>query len=99
MIMDFLLTSLKLSLGCLFSPHHVNQGDVQKTTPQVTLHNPHTVEESLRSQETQNNFKLIPSCLKIKNKLTNTDDSTGNKKARWRDPPVGYTWGLFGKEV
>ncbi len=33
---------------CLFNPHHVNQGGVQKTTPQVTLYESHTVEESLR---------------------------------------------------
>ena len=37
-IVDFLLLSFKLSLGCLFSPHHVNQGGVQKTAPQVTLY-------------------------------------------------------------
>ncbi len=35
---SFLLISFKLSSGCLFSPHHVNQGGVQKTTPQVTLY-------------------------------------------------------------
>jgi hypothetical protein len=29
-IVDFLLLSFKLSLGCLFSPHHVNQGGVQR---------------------------------------------------------------------
>jgi hypothetical protein len=29
---SFLLLSFKLSSGCLFSPHHVNQGDVQKVT-------------------------------------------------------------------
>ena len=39
-IVDFL--SFKLRLGCLFSPHHVSQGVVQKTTPQVTLYKPHT---------------------------------------------------------
>ncbi len=31
------LLSLKLSSGCFFSPHHANQGTVQKPTPQVTL--------------------------------------------------------------
>jgi hypothetical protein len=39
------LLSFKLSSGCLFSPHHVNQGGVQKATvPQVTLYEPHTSE-------------------------------------------------------
>ena len=47
-IVDFLLISFKFSLGCLFSPHHVNQGGVQKTTPQVTLYKSHTVNESFR---------------------------------------------------
>ena len=42
------LISFKLSSGYLFSPHHVNQGGVQKATPQVTLYEPHTAEESLR---------------------------------------------------
>ncbi len=44
-IVDFLLFSFKLILGCLFSPHHVNQGGVQKTTPQVTLYKPDTTKE------------------------------------------------------
>ena len=47
-IVDFLLLSFKLILGWLFSPHHVNQGGVQKTTPQVTLYKSHTAKESLR---------------------------------------------------
>jgi hypothetical protein len=45
------LALFQLSSGCLFSPHHVNQGGVQKATPQVTLYESHTAEESL--QETQ----------------------------------------------
>ena len=45
---SFLLPSFKLSLGCLFSPHHVNQGGVQKTTPLVTLYKPDTAKESLK---------------------------------------------------
>jgi len=40
----FLLLSFKLSSGCLFSPHHVNQGGVQKSTPQVTFTRPTLVE-------------------------------------------------------
>ena len=32
-IVDFLLLSFKLRLGCLFSLHHVNQVGVQKTEP------------------------------------------------------------------
>jgi hypothetical protein len=47
-VVSFLLLSFKLSLGCLFRPHHVNQGGVQKITPQVTLYESHTTEESLR---------------------------------------------------
>ena len=34
-------------LGCLFRPHHVNQGGVQKTSPQVTLHETPTLLKSL----------------------------------------------------
>ena len=30
-----------------FSPHHVNQGGVEKTTPKVTLYKSHTAKESL----------------------------------------------------
>ena len=45
---SFFLLSFKLSLGCVFSPHYVNQGGVQKVTPQVTFYEPHTAEESLR---------------------------------------------------
>ncbi len=41
------LFSFKLSSGYLFNPHHVNQGAVQKPTPQVTLYEPHTAEESV----------------------------------------------------
>ncbi len=47
--MDFLLLSFKLSLGCLLCQHHVNQGGVQKATPQVTLYKPHTAEDLRRS--------------------------------------------------
>ena len=39
-IEDFLLLSFKLILGCLFSPHHVNQGGVQKTTRKSLFTNP-----------------------------------------------------------
>jgi hypothetical protein len=46
--MSFQLLAFKLSSGCLFSPHHVNQGGVQNPTPPVTLYEPHTAEESLR---------------------------------------------------
>ena len=48
MIVDFILLSFNLGL-VLFNPHHVNQGGLQKTTPQVTLYKTHTVEESDRS--------------------------------------------------
>jgi hypothetical protein len=34
--------TFKLSLGFVFNPHHVNQGGVQKTTPQVTLYKSYT---------------------------------------------------------
>jgi hypothetical protein len=50
-VWDFPLLTFKLSLRCLFSPHHVNQGGVQKTNPQVTLYKPHTAKESLGDAE------------------------------------------------
>jgi hypothetical protein len=46
-LVEFLLLSFKLSLGCLFNLHHVNHGGFQ-TTPQVTLYKSHTVAESIR---------------------------------------------------
>jgi hypothetical protein len=57
---SFQLLSFKLSSGCLFSPHHVNQGDVQKPTPQVTLYEPHTAEESLRRLRSGRNSQVLP---------------------------------------
>ncbi len=58
-IVDFLLLSFKLSLGYLFSPHHVNQGGVQKTTPQVTLYKSHTAKESLRRRRTARHNQVL----------------------------------------
>jgi hypothetical protein len=52
---SFQLLSFKLSSGYLFSPHQVNQGVVQKPTPQVTLYEPHTTEESLRRRRSGRN--------------------------------------------
>jgi len=60
MIVDFDLLSFKLSLGCLFSQHHVNQGDVQKTTPQVSLYKPHTAEKSLRRRRAGRHSQVLP---------------------------------------
>jgi hypothetical protein len=37
---SFQLLSFKLSSGCLFRPHHVHRGGVQKSTPQVTPYEP-----------------------------------------------------------
>ena len=54
------LISFKLSSGYLFSPHHVNQGGVQKATPQVTLYEPHTAEESLRRRRSGRNSQVLP---------------------------------------
>ena len=59
-IVDFLLLSFKLTLGCLFSPPHVNQGGVQKTTPQVTLDKTHTAEESLRRRRGGRHSQVLP---------------------------------------
>jgi hypothetical protein len=60
MIVDFLLLSFKVSLVCLISPHYVNQGGVQKTTPQVTLYKPHTAEESLRRRRAGRHSQVLP---------------------------------------
>jgi hypothetical protein len=54
------LLTFKLSSGYLFSPHHVNQGAVQKPTPQVTLYEPHTAEESLRRRRSGRNSQVLP---------------------------------------
>jgi hypothetical protein len=56
---SFQLLSFKLSLEYLFSPHHVNQGVVQKTTPEVTLYDPHTAEESLRRRSSDRNSQVL----------------------------------------
>jgi hypothetical protein len=47
------LALFQVDLGCLFSPHHVNQGGVQKTTvtPEVTLYKSDTVKKSLSRDE------------------------------------------------
>jgi len=42
------LARFQVEFTLLFSPHHVNKGGVQKTTPQVTRYKPHTAIESLR---------------------------------------------------
>jgi hypothetical protein len=57
---SFLLLCFKLSSGCLFIPHHVNQGGVQKVTPQVTLHEPHTAEESLKRRRSGRHSQVLP---------------------------------------
>ena len=54
------LLTFKLSLGCLFSPHHVNQGGVQKTTTQVTLYKPHNAKESLRRRRAGRHSQVLP---------------------------------------
>ena len=59
-IVDFLLLSFKLILGCLFSKHHVNQGGVQTTTPQVTLYKPDTAKESLRRNRAGRHSQVLP---------------------------------------
>ncbi len=38
-------------LRCLFSPHKVNHGDVQKAPMQVSLYKSHTTEESNTTEE------------------------------------------------
>ncbi len=60
MCVSFLLIFFKLSSGCLLSPHHVNQGGVQKATPQVTLYESHTAEESLRRCRSDRNSQVLP---------------------------------------
>jgi hypothetical protein len=59
-IVDFLLLSFKLILGCVFSLHHVNQGGVQKTTPEVTLYKPDTAKESLRRHRAGRHSQVLP---------------------------------------
>ncbi len=56
---SFLLLSFKLGLGCLFRPHYVNQGGVQKTTPEVTIYEPHTAEESLRRRRSGGHSQVL----------------------------------------
>ena len=58
-VSTFLLISFKLSSGCLFIPHHVNQGGVQKATPQVTLYESHTAEESLRRRRSDRYSQVL----------------------------------------
>ena len=55
--MSFL--SFKLSLGCLFSPQHVNQGGVQEVTLQ-SLYGPNTAEESLRGRRSGRHSQILP---------------------------------------
>ena len=41
------------------SPHHVNQGGVQKTTSQITLYESHTGEESLRRHRSERHNQVL----------------------------------------
>jgi hypothetical protein len=43
----------------VFSPHHVNQGGVQKTTPQVTLYKPDNVSARSATSLTPTSFVYI----------------------------------------
>jgi hypothetical protein len=56
---SFQLLSFKLSSGYLFSPHHVNQGAVQKPTTDVTLYEAHTAEEFLRRRRSGRNSQVL----------------------------------------
>ncbi len=66
MCLSLLLLSFKLSLGRVFRPHHcdVNQGGIQKVTPEVTLYEPrtaeHSAEVSLRRRRSGRYSKVLP---------------------------------------
>ena len=66
---SFLFLPFKLILGCLFIPHLVNQGGVQMVTPQVTLYESHTSEESLRRREVVDTVRY---CLTIRTNRGNS---------------------------
>ena len=49
--------AFKLSLGCVFSPHHINPGGVQEVTP---LYEPHTAEECLGRHRSGRHSQVLP---------------------------------------
>ena len=46
-------------LRCLFSPHQVNHGGVQKPPAQVSLYKSHTTEEPLRRRRSDRNCQVL----------------------------------------
>jgi hypothetical protein len=57
---------------CLFRPRYVNQGGVQKTTPQVTLYKPHTAEEFLMRSRAGRHSHTCWYCLAMRVKRGNS---------------------------
>jgi hypothetical protein len=53
------LFQVEFRSGSSFIPHHVNQGGVQKDTPQVTLYESHTTEESLRRRKSDRHSQVL----------------------------------------
>ncbi len=50
---------LENDLRCLFTPHQVNHGGVQKDPVQISLYKSHTTEEPLRRQRSGRYFQVL----------------------------------------
>ena len=59
-VLVLLLDLFQDDLRCLFSPHQVNHGGVQKPPPQVSLYKSHTTEESLRRHRSARYCQVLP---------------------------------------
>ena len=96
-MVDFPLFHFKLSLGCLFSPHHVNQGGVQR----IPLKSFFTSSTLLKSLSVDTELAVCTCMLKVK--LTNLPSPNAVRKESSRHGGVTHLsvhiWGLSGKEI
>ena len=94
---SFLLLAFKMSLGCLFSPHHVNQGGVQR----IPLKSFFTSSTLLKSLSVDTELAVCTCMLKIK--LTNLPSPNAVRNESSRHGGVTHLsvhiWGLSGKEI
>ena len=62
-LLSFFLLFFKFSSGCSFIPHHVNQGAIQKVTPQVTLYEPWSAVSAHAGSRYHRQISLCITCI------------------------------------
>ncbi len=80
---------LEDDLRCLFSPHQVNHGGVQKPPAQVSLYKSHTTEEPLRRRRSGRYCQVLssPAFGPSRETLADAASTTSEGLCRWA--PVG----------